>query len=240
MYKTPGAMSAPSSQTIVSIRGQLPCAKHTEILAHWLEDRVEVGARSGSGDGRYCSPWTVTGAYSRFPLSGLAWLSPKPEEARSLFERLFHEYGWPEATRPLERHQSAQPACFDRSCRESNEARPHEALAYGAPAAVYRTSPARAGLPKPRPGASGQERWDLWLPDAPALPQRHAATEGHRLRGDRRWHLVPQLLRRPAGPPRCAGLQTVRLKSVMAVAGLNGHQCSRLPHCETIMPSDSQ
>jgi Magnesium chelatase, subunit ChlI/Integrase core domain len=46
-----------------------------------------------------------------------------------------------EATRPLERHQSAQQARFDRFCHEYNEERPYEALAFRTPASIYRLSP---------------------------------------------------------------------------------------------------
>jgi putative transposase len=128
-------------------------------------------------------------------------------EARPIFERLFHEYGLPEAictdngapfatpafcglsklsvwwiklgirhqriapgrpeqngahermrrtlkgeaTRPPERHQSAQQARFDRFCREYNEERPPEALDFRTPATVYRpsTRPMPARLPEP-------------------------------------------------------------------------------------------
>jgi putative transposase len=56
-----------------------------------------------------------------------------------------------EATRPPERHQSAQQARFERFCREYNEERPHEALDYRTPASVYRpsTRPLPPALPKP-------------------------------------------------------------------------------------------
>ncbi len=160
-----------------------------------------------TSDGLYCYPLTVAEAYSRFLLSCAARLSTKQVEARPIFERLFYEYGLPEAirtdngapfatpafcglsklsvwwiklgirhqriapgrpeqngahermhrtlkaeaTRPPERHQSAQQARFDRFCREYNEERPHEALDFRTPAAVYRpsTRPMPARLPAP-------------------------------------------------------------------------------------------
>ena len=139
--------------------------------AVWTDD---FKGQFRTGDGLYCYPLTVADAYSRFLLSRSARLSTKQVEARPIFERLFHEYGLPEAirtdngapfatpafcglstlsvwwiklgirhhrfvlgrpeqngahermhrtlkaeaTRPPERHQSAQQARFDHFCRE--------------------------------------------------------------------------------------------------------------------------
>jgi putative transposase len=164
-----------------------------------------------TGDGLYCYPLTVADAYSRFLLSCSARLSTKQVEARPIFERLFHEYGLPEAirtdngapfatpafcglsklsvwwiklgirhqriapgrpehngahermhrtlkaeaTRPPERHQSAQQARFDRFCCEYNTERPHEALDYRTPAALYRPSPRPMPAQLPAPAYPG-------------------------------------------------------------------------------------
>ena len=56
-----------------------------------------------------------------------------------------------DATRPPAHHQAAPHARFDRFCRESNEARPHEALHYRTPASLSRPSPRLlpAKLPAP-------------------------------------------------------------------------------------------
>jgi putative transposase len=56
-----------------------------------------------------------------------------------------------EATRPSERQQRAQQARFDCFCREYNEERPHEALDYRTPAALYQPSKRQmpAKLPEP-------------------------------------------------------------------------------------------
>jgi transposase InsO family protein len=164
-----------------------------------------------TGDGLYCYPLTVADAYSRFLLSCAARLSTKQVEARPVFERLFHEYGLPEAirtdngapfatpafcglsklsvwwiklgirhqrmapgrpeqngahermhrtlkaeaTRPPERHQRAQQARFDRFCREYNAERPHEALDFRTPAAVYRPSMRSMPAKLPTPAYPG-------------------------------------------------------------------------------------
>ena len=52
-----------------------------------------------TGDGLYCYPLTVADAYSRFLFSCSARLSTKQAEARPIFERLFREYGLPDAIR---------------------------------------------------------------------------------------------------------------------------------------------
>jgi putative transposase len=64
-----------------------------------------------TGDGLYCSPLTVAEAHSRLLGSGSTRLSTKQVEARPLFERLFHEYGLPEAIRPDNGAPFATPAC---------------------------------------------------------------------------------------------------------------------------------
>jgi putative transposase len=63
-----------------------------------------------TGDGLYCYPLTVADAYSRFLLSCAARLSTKQVEARPSFERLFHEYGLPEAIRTDNGPPFATPA----------------------------------------------------------------------------------------------------------------------------------
>jgi putative transposase len=63
-----------------------------------------------TGDGFYCYPLTVADAYSRFLLSCSARLSTKQVEARPIFERLFHEYGLPEAIRTDNGAPFATPA----------------------------------------------------------------------------------------------------------------------------------
>jgi putative transposase len=63
-----------------------------------------------TGDGLYCYPLTVADAYSRFLLSCTARLSTKQIEARPIFERLFHEYGLPEAIRTDNGAPFATPA----------------------------------------------------------------------------------------------------------------------------------
>jgi putative transposase len=68
-----------------------------------------------TGDGCYCYPLTVADAYSRFLLSCSARLSTKQVEARPLFERLFREYGLPDAIRTDNGAPFATPAFCGRS-----------------------------------------------------------------------------------------------------------------------------
>jgi len=63
-----------------------------------------------TGDGLYCYPLTVADAYSRFLLSCSARLSTKQAEARPIFERLFQEYGLPQAIRTDNGAPFATPA----------------------------------------------------------------------------------------------------------------------------------
>lgn len=63
-----------------------------------------------TGDGLYCYPLTVADAYSRFLLTCSARLSTKQVEARPIFERLFQEYGLPEAIRTDNGAPFATPA----------------------------------------------------------------------------------------------------------------------------------
>jgi putative transposase len=63
-----------------------------------------------TGDGLYCYPLTVADAYSRFLLSCSARLSTKQVEARPIFERLFQDYGLPDAIRTDNGPPFATPA----------------------------------------------------------------------------------------------------------------------------------
>ena len=63
-----------------------------------------------TGDGLHCYPLTVADAYSRFLLSCSARLSTKQAEARPIFERLFQEYGLPQAIRTDNGAPFATPA----------------------------------------------------------------------------------------------------------------------------------
>jgi transposase InsO family protein len=63
-----------------------------------------------TGDGRYGSPLTVADAYSRFLFCCSARLSTKQTEARPVFERLFREYGLPDAIRTDNGAPFATPA----------------------------------------------------------------------------------------------------------------------------------
>jgi putative transposase len=63
-----------------------------------------------TSDGLYCYPLTVADAYSRFLLSCAARLSTKQVEAHPIFERLFQEYGLPEAIRTDNGAPFATPA----------------------------------------------------------------------------------------------------------------------------------
>lgn len=63
-----------------------------------------------TGDGLYCDPLTVADAYSRFLLGCSARLSTKQVEARPIFERLFQDYGLPDAIRTDNGPPFATPA----------------------------------------------------------------------------------------------------------------------------------
>jgi putative transposase len=63
-----------------------------------------------TGAGLYCYPLTVADACSRFLLSCSARLSTKQAEARPIFERLFQEYGLPQAIRTDNGAPFATPA----------------------------------------------------------------------------------------------------------------------------------
>ena len=63
-----------------------------------------------TGDGVYCYPLTVADAYSRYLLGCTARLSTKQVEAQPVFERLFREYGLPEAIRTDNGAPFATPA----------------------------------------------------------------------------------------------------------------------------------
>ena len=63
-----------------------------------------------TGDGLYCYPLTVADAYSRFLFCCSARLSTKQTEARPIFERLFREYGLPDAIRTDNGAPFATPA----------------------------------------------------------------------------------------------------------------------------------
>jgi putative transposase len=62
------------------------------------------------GDGCYCYPLTVADAYSRLLFSCSARLSTKQVEARPIFERLFRDYGLPDAIRTDNGTPFATPA----------------------------------------------------------------------------------------------------------------------------------
>jgi putative transposase len=63
-----------------------------------------------TGDGLYCYPLTVADAYSRYLLGCTARLSTKQVEAQPVFERLFREYGLPQAIRTDNGAPFATPA----------------------------------------------------------------------------------------------------------------------------------
>jgi putative transposase len=63
-----------------------------------------------TGDGLYCYPLTVADAYSRYLLGCSARLSTTQVEAQPIFERLFQEYGLPEAMRTDHGAPCATPA----------------------------------------------------------------------------------------------------------------------------------
>jgi putative transposase len=63
-----------------------------------------------TGDGCYCYPLTVADAYSRCLFSCSARLSTKQVEARPIFERLFQDYGLPDAIRTDNGAPFATPA----------------------------------------------------------------------------------------------------------------------------------
>jgi putative transposase len=65
-----------------------------------------------TGDGVYGYPLTVADAYSRYLLGGTARLSTQQVEAQPVFERLFREYGLPEAMRTDHGAPFATPACW--------------------------------------------------------------------------------------------------------------------------------
>ena len=159
------------------------------------------------GNGELCYPLTVRDAYSRFILDCRGLPSVEQYAALRQFDRLFQEYGLPDAirsdngtpfatqalcglsrlnvywikldidhqridpgqpqqngghermhktvkaecARPPEVHMAAQQARFDAWRREFNEDRPHEALGYGVPSALYVPSPRQMPdvLPEP-------------------------------------------------------------------------------------------
>ena len=115
-------------------------------------------------------------------------IAPGRPQQNGAHERM-HRARKAEATRPPERHQHAQQARVDRFCREYNEERPHEALDFRTPAAVYRPSmrPMPAKLTPPaypghhlvrRVSTAGTFRFktrQLFLSDT--LPQEDVALE---------------------------------------------------------------
>ena len=79
---------------------------------------------------------------------------PGRPEHNGAHERL-HRTLQAEATRPPERHQSAQQARFDRFCRDYHTERPHEACDSQTPASLYRPSPRAMPTQLPSPASLG-------------------------------------------------------------------------------------
>ena len=109
-----------------------------------------------TGEGLYGSPLTGAAAYRRFLFSCSARLSGKQGDARPLFERLWPEYGGPEAVRTANGAPFATPAFCGLSTRSVwwiNLGLHHQRLApgrpaqHGAPARMHRPLPAEATRP---------------------------------------------------------------------------------------------
>jgi putative transposase len=122
-----------------------------------------------TSDGLYCYPLTVADAYSRFLLSCAARLSTKQVEARPRFERLFDEYGLPEAIRTDNGPPFATPAFCGLSqlsvwwiklgIRHQRLA-PGRPEQNGAPERMHRTLKAEATRPPERHQEAQQARLD--------------------------------------------------------------------------------
>jgi putative transposase len=122
-----------------------------------------------TGDGLYCYPLTVADAYSRFLLTCSARLSTKQLEARPTFERLFREYGLPQAIRTDNGAPFATPAFCGLSKlsvwwiklgirhQRIEPGRPEQ---NGAHERMHRTLKAEATRPPERNQAAQQARFD--------------------------------------------------------------------------------
>jgi putative transposase len=121
------------------------------------------------GDGMYCYPLTVADAYSRYLLGCTARLSTQQVEAQPVFERLFREYGLPEAIRTDNGAPCATPAfCglsklsvwgIKRGIRHQR-IEPGRPAQNGRHARMHRTLKAEATRPPERNQATQQARFD--------------------------------------------------------------------------------
>ena len=206
--------------------------------AVWTAD---VKGQFKTDDGPYCYPLTVADAYSRFLLTCSAQLSTTQVQTRPIFERLFQEYGRPEAIRTDNGAPLATPAfCslsklsvwwIKLSIRHQRIApgRPEQT---GAHERMHRTLKAETTRPPEHHQAAQQVRFDRFCReynDERPHEALHSSTPASRYRPS------PRLRPAPLPAPTCPGHDVVRRVSH---AGTFRFQTRQLFISDTLLQED--